>query len=231
MHLLQARFAYDRIDLDGITDEMLSPTMDWHQDDICPMLNLRHIQNDEDLMKFFKTSLRGDIRRQIRRLEEVGKLSYREFKSWEEVPQKTFAALMWQHALRWPKAYKAPRFHENLLRTGLRTGLVHFSTLSVGETEIAWHLGFSFRGRYYYYMPAGNQDYLKFSPTKVHLYFLVRSAVEQGYQVYDHLRGEENYKAGWSNEFQHVHSLHIKHSGVASRVKETVLQWRTLLGR
>lgn len=226
--LLKSRYDYDNISIEGITDSIASDVIDWRKDEICPLLNLGDMHSNDDLMAFFKTSLRGDIRRQIRRLEEIGKLKFREFSSWADIPQSTFSEFIRQHTMRWPNAYKAPHFHENLLKYGLKSGVVHFSTLSVGETEIAWHLGFSYRGRYYYYMPAGNQDYFKFSPTKIHLYILVRRAVENDYTVYDHLRGEENYKSGWSNSCQYVNSFGIKGIGLVTDVKYNILRMREL---
>ncbi len=180
-------------------------------------------------MKFFKTSLRGDLRRQMRRLEEIGPLKFKEYNSWEEIPAETFHRFMHQHSLRWPNAYKAPHFHENLLREGLKTGVTHFSTLSVGDAEIAWHLGFKYRGRYYYYMPAGNQDYFKYSPTKVHLFFLMLRSVEHGYEVFDHLRGEENYKSGWSNGHIYVNVLHGTMSNIRTHIADNMLKIKRLI--
>lgn len=227
---LFSTFDFDELVLDGVTDISTfgSP---FSQGEICPKLNLSGINSEDDLMMFFKTSLRGDIRRQIRRLSELGDLTLKEYNSWDEIPKETFAEFMRQHSARWPKAYKAPHFHENLLRDGLKAGVTHFSVLSVGEIEIAWHLGFSYSGRYYYYMPAGKQDYFKYSPTKVHLFYLVRRAVELGYDVFDHLRGEENYKSGWSNGFQHVNKLVLNNDSALTLIKNSVLGMRKIIGK
>lgn len=226
---LKKGFACDSIVIDGITDRIACGNLEWKRGEICPLMKLDGINSESDLMSFFKTSLRGDIRRQIRRLEEIAPLSFKEYPSWDSIPAETFNKFMIQHSQRWPNAYKAPLFHENMLRIGLEAGIVHFSTLSVGNTEIAWHLGFSFRGRYYYYMPAGNQDYLKFSPTKIHMFYLVRRAVLQGYAIYDHLRGEENYKSGWSNDSQYVNHSTIQSERIISKMKINILKFKSLL--
>lgn len=225
---LRSKFTFETFTFEGITDAMaIGPG--WKQGEICPQLDLKEINDEEDLMKFFKTSLRGDIRRQMRRLEEIGDLRFKEYDSWEDIPAETFRLFMSQHSLRWPNAYKAPHFHENILREGLKTGVVHFSTLSVGDNEIAWHLGFSYRGRYYYYMPAGSQDFFKYSPTKIHLFYLMRRAVEQGYDVFDHLRGEENYKSGWSNGHIYVNTLSETTKGVRTLVADNLLKIKRLI--
>lgn len=222
------RFDFDTFSTDGVTDFMTPAGEGWRKGEICPLLQLEDINSEAELMAFFRTSLRGDIRRQMRRLEEIGPLSFKEYSSHEDIAPETFREFMRQHSLRWPKAYKAPHFHERLLKEGLGDGTVHFSTLSVGSTEIAWHLGFSFQGRYYYYMPAGNQDFLKFSPTKIHLFYLVRRTVEQGYAVYDHLRGEENYKSGWSNASHHVNIRSFNSRSFTATVKHNLLKIRRL---
>lgn len=228
IEFIKSNFEFDTFSFEGITDGMAIGN-GWEHGEMCPQLNMSDIYDESSLMKFFKTSLRGDLRRQMRRLEEIGPLSFKEYNSWEEIPEETFNSFLLQHSLRWPKAYKAPHFHENLIREGLKAGVVHFSTLSVGDTEIAWHLGFSYLGRYYYYMPAGNQDFLKYSPTKVHLFFLIRRAVEQGYDIFDHLRGEENYKSGWSNGYISVNTLNGATSGIRTAIADNILKIKNLI--
>lgn len=225
---LLAEFKCDRVVIDGITDMACGGSKMFERGEICPQLLLSELKNDDDLMAFFKTSLRGDLRRQMRRLSEIGELSLREYNSWEEIPEATFQEFMRQHANRWPNAYKAPHFHENLLKEGLQAGVVHFSVLQAGDVEVAWHLGFSYQGRYYYYMPAGREEYFKYSPTKVHLYFLVRRAIERGYDVFDHLRGEENYKSGWSNAHEYVNTLSANSNKIATAFKQKLLSLRDL---
>lgn len=223
---LNAKMHFNEICIDGITDNMAVSGLEWQENEICPMLELSEINDERALMAFFSTSLRGDIRRQIRRLNEIGELKYNEYSSWDEIPTGVFSEFMRQHTDRWPSAYKAPHFHENLLKNGLKAGIVHFSTLSIDNMEIAWHLGFSFEGRYYYYMPAGNKNFSKYSPTKIHLYYLVRRAIEQNYRIYDHLRGDETYKSGWSNKCQHVNSFTLYDNSSVSRIKLQLLKMR-----
>ncbi len=208
---------FDRIHIDGIKDISNFSQFNWKVEDACPYLQLDKIQTEGDLLSFFKSSLRGDLRRQMRRLEKIGTLSLCEYTSWKEV-EPTFQLFIDAHIKRWPNAYKAPHFHENLLKAGLGN-VVHFSSLNIDSIPIAWHLGFEYQGCYYYYMPAGNADFLRYSPVKVHLFYLMRRAVEKGYNKYDHLRGEENYKDGWSNGLDYVNSLVINNPSLLSRSK------------
>lgn len=221
---LRKNISFDRVVIDGITDSIISDSKAWKKGEICPLLDLKDIKDEESLMKFFKSSLRGDIRRQMRRLtEELGEIKLIEYNSFGDVPQETINKFLNNHRKRWPNAYKAPHFHENLLKLGIDEGTVHFSVLKTGQTEVAWHLGFQDDGRYYYYMPAGNQNYLKFSPVKVHLFLLVKRAIERNFKIFDHLRGEENYKQGWSNDSKYVNSLQMKNKKTSSAIKSSIL--------
>lgn len=219
----------DEILIDGITGSCASHSGSWMQGEICPSLNISEMKGEPDLMAFFGTKLRGDIRRQIRRLKEVAPLEFKQYASGKDVPSEVFEAFMEAHRNKWPKAYKAPGFHQNLINKCSLDGPIHFSTLNVGDTVVAWHLGFDFKGIYYYYMPAGNPEYLKFSPVKVHLYHLICRAIERGYTKYDHLRGDETYKSGWADGSQYVNTLYILGSGTAARLKDKILNIRKII--
>lgn len=225
---IKSNISFDRIRIDGIPDSMIGSndkfsSQYWLKGEICPKLHLDDLNSEEDLWKFLKTSLRGDIRRQIRRLSEIGELKMMEYTSWDEIPYSVFNEFMIQHSQRWPNAYKAPHFHVNLLKKGLKDGKVHFSVLMAGEKAVAWHLGFEHEGCYYYYMPAGNKGFSKHSPTKVHLFFLIKRAIERGDKVFDHLRGDETYKSGWSNSHEFVNNLMIENNSLRTKIKIALL--------
>ncbi|WP_162611638.1 GNAT family N-acetyltransferase [Alistipes sp. An116] len=213
-------YDFDKVIIDGIKEHLVYKDENWHRNEPCPYLNLSNIQNEDQLLMFFKSSLRGDIRRQIRRMNEIGEVSLKEYSFFDEA-KITFQKFIQEHSLRWPHAYKAPYFHQNMLVEGLNS-IVHFSSLNIGRVAVAWHLGFEYDGVYYYYMPAGDHSYSNLSPTKIHLYFLIRRAIEKGYKIFDHLRGEENYKQGFSNGLDYVNSLTINNQSLGSEIKNGI---------
>ena len=223
-------FNADEISLTGFRDGCYVKDNHWIQDEICPSLDLVKISSEEDLMSFFSTKLRGDIRRQIRRLEEMGSLKFVEYRSVHEIPTGLFEQFMDAHCKKWPKAYKAPKFHNLLVESCSTNGPIHFSAMLLNDEAIAWHLGFEWQGIYYYYMPAGNPKYLKQSPVKIHLYNLIIRAINKGYKLYDHLRGDETYKTGWSDGFQYVNNRCLKNRCISSRIKHCLIKLRTLIG-
>ena len=138
--------------------------------------------NSEDFLQSLKTSLRGDIRRQIRRIEKIGKLRLVDFKIF--LKRWKYCLLFWNCTeKRWPKAYKAPGFHENLLNYGLDKNIVHFTALRVNDKTMSYHLGFKFNHTYYYYMPAIDPQYENLSPGKIIFSSLVDYAIKN--EFYD----------------------------------------------
>lgn len=226
MSLLETYHA-DEVLLSGFRDRCVLADGTWEQGEICPSLDLTKINSEEALMAFFGTKLRGDIRRQIRRLGEMGELRFVEYASVKDIPDGLFEQFMAAHRLKWPNAYKAPHFHERLVAASGLDGPIHFSAMMIDDTPVAWHLGFEWQGVYYYYMPAGNPEYLKQSPVKIHLYHLILRAIERGYTLYDHLRGDETYKSGWSDGFQYVNDKKVYGSSLSSRLKQGLIKLKT----
>lgn len=214
----------DEVLLNGFRDRCIASNGLWLQGEICPSLDLTKINSEESLMAFFGTKLRGDIRRQMRRLGEMGTLRFVEYASEKDIPEGLFEQFMDAHRQRWPNAYKAPLFHERLVEACSLNAPIHFSAMMLDETPIAWHLGFEFQGVYYYYMPAGNPDFQKQSPVKIHLYYLILRAIGKKYVLYDHLRGDETYKSGWSDGLQYVNNRIIHSGRISSMIKHGLIK-------
>lgn len=222
---IRQHYTYDQIIIDGIVENLSIKSNYWSIGERCPSLNLKEIHNEDQLFRFLPTKLRGDIRRQIRRLSEYGNLSLKVYQSSTEA-FSSFCTFLDAHNKKWPKAYKAPHFHQQLLEQGIRNNLVQFSSLDIDNSSIAWHLGFHYRSRFYYYMPAGDSTYANYSPVKIHLFYLIRWAIEHRFSIFDHLRGDENYKSGWSNECQHVCSFKQYSSNYLTQLKRAALRMR-----
>lgn len=223
---LKKRGNFDELVFSGIPDKMLpSDCGKWIKDDICPYMDLTVFQNEEDLLKFFKTNLRKNLQRRWRRLSELGTVELVDFKTWKDASLE-FDAYMSAHAARWPNAYVVHGFHKALLTDEMLAGPVSFTALRVGDQTVAWHLGFEDNDCFYYYRSAVNPDFYLYSPGNLHLWQLVKRAIDRGLKVYDHLRGEELYKDGWSNGVQYVNSLHVNGPGFGSKLRRLLYNLR-----
>ena len=212
--------SYDAMKITGIRTEFAGAGSNWHEDEICPYCDISGFTTPEEFLPSLKQSLRGDLSRQIRRLQEQGELTYHVY-SPDDLAESLaiLPDFLTLHAKRWPNAYKAPHFHENLLRRGLKEGIVHFSELRLDGTPISWHLGFVDRDRFYYYLPAIDPAFSKLSPGKVHLLRCVEEAIRLKLSVYDHLRGEESYKSGWTNQVEKLSNFVQRKNNISSSVK------------
>jgi CelD/BcsL family acetyltransferase involved in cellulose biosynthesis len=211
---------YDTVELTGIHQPVACMETFVQEGDICPWCDLSEVADAEAFLASLNKSLRGDLRRQERRLSEIGEIGYHVFRADEiSAANEALNHLLSAHRRRWPQAYKAPGFHANLVRQGLSEGIVHFSLLKVGGEDIAWHLGFVYASRFYYYMPAHHDRYARLSPGKILLYYCVKDAIASGLKVFDHLRGPEDYKAGWTNQADRLYMLCVARTSLLSKLR------------
>lgn len=216
------RFKADMISLPGMRFKGISGG--WVEEDtICIYNDLTAYHSEELLLQSLNASLRGDIRRQIRRLEEQGVVTLHQYRSHSQPEiQPSFNRFLTTHSERWPHAYKAPGFHAELLKKALDSGVVSYSELRLNGTSISWHLGFLWHSHYYYYMPAIEPVYSKFSPGKIHLYYLLVECIQRGITVFDHLRGKEDYKGQWSENFAHIYCYKHYGTSIPSRLRNFI---------
>lgn len=176
--------------------------------DTAPYISLARFSSTDEFLVSLSQSLRGDIRRNLRRLEQLGDVKLRVYAPEEiDLAQKALVSLLNHHRSRWPDSYKAPHFHENLLREALPAGVLHFSELTVGGQPVSWHLGFCLDNRFYWYMPVYHPEYQIYSPGKVHLFLCIGDAICQGLQIFDLLRGDEGYKKQWTNISEDIYDF------------------------
>lgn len=217
LHELKSAANYDSMDLNGVITVGGYACAD-EENDVAPFTDLSVFHEPEDFRQSLKASLRGDIRRQIKRIRELGLIELYNYDKTDEaldaLPQ--FLRL---HSNRWPKSYKAPQFHKNIIISTLNKGLLHFSSLKVGDKILSYHLGFNFNQRYYYYMPVIDPEFENLSPGKIHLFNLIEYACNSGFTVFDHLRGDENYKTGWTSNAQKLYRISIQNEQMLSRIK------------
>ena len=201
---------YDIVDIPGIRQP--GENLSWKDsEETCPFALLYEFQSYNDYYSKLKKGLRQDIRRQKKRLSETGDLKYHVHSGTVHGGVlESFSLFLSVHRQKWPGSYKAPGFHHKLFQEGASEGLVHFSEMRIDDQPISWHLGFMYKGRFYYYMPAFLDDFARYSPGKVHLSFLVEECFQRGIRVFDHLRGLENYKAGWTNHSDVLYQMSLK---------------------
>jgi len=194
--------------------------------------NLSAITEENLFIKTLTGSLRGDIRRQIRRLSEQGEVSFYEysFDFDDSTIKNKLSPFLDAQKERWPKSYQAPGFHHRLIAQGIKSSIVSFSELRLNLEPISWHLGFRWQGVFYYYMPAISANHYPFSPGKIHLYKLIVDNIKRGTSTFDLLKGSEQYKLQWANEFTYTYKYSETSTRAISKIRNFInLRFKSLL--
>ena len=87
------------------------------------------------------------------------------------------------------------RFFKNIVPMAQKCGWLQMNFLTVGAERAAAYINFVYENRVLVYNSGLNhQEYGQLSPGIVLLAYNIQYAIEQGYQIYDFLRGAETYK-------------------------------------
>lgn len=158
-------------------------------------------QSFEDFFAQRKKSTLPDARRCERRLRELGQLEFccpdhhSDLNELVAVLCRQSAENFGSKHLLGTQSDWAGFFSKLIAELG-PVGLIEMSTLRLDGRVIASHLGFLFKGRRYYYLPAYDQEFSRFSPSKVLMAKLIeRSFHENG--VFCFGSGTYPYKLDW----------------------------------
>lgn len=148
----------------------------------------------------------ADVRRQTKRLFEKGNLTLWIATTEQEIKNKIedfFAT----YQKKWQTQNKPDQFADQALKQQMfslidrqGTSCVHFSTLQIDGQDISYHFGFKYAGWLLWYRPTYKIEYENYSPGKVHLDFLIKHGIKEGWQGIDFLQGEEKYKFQWTDQ-------------------------------
>jgi len=168
-----------------------------------------------DFEQHLSRKLLKDNARMIRRLSEIGDVEIHESKS-DEQYQNIIEAAISQKTKRYLETGVRNILSNSSVRT-FYTGLyaaiaaepkIHLTALKVGDRILATHLGVYDRGRYYYIFPTFDSGALsKYSPGRLLLEYLVKSAIQKGLNVFDFTVGGEAYKQQWCDSEMRLYRI------------------------
>jgi len=161
-------------------------------------------------------NLRSDVRRRLRRANELGGIRLSVFSSDEVEPARAaFAAMRaaYEELHRSEpsgRMFQQPgtaEFYLELIEQALPLGLLHFSVLSIGGRDAAWHFGFLYDRVLHWYKPTYAPWAAHLAPGKLMLAELVRFGIAERWHAIDFGGGTEPYKAQWGNRTEALRSL------------------------
>jgi Protein involved in cellulose biosynthesis (CelD) len=143
--------------------------------------------------KNIKNKLIADIRRQKKRLANLGQF---EFSVAVSILQKKeiINKMIKQKEFRYDQTdewnmfsiFEYVLFYQKLAAIDSDVLKIHCSSLSVGNKVIATHVGLLFGNCYYYIMPSNDfESWGKYSPGKVLLEYLIKWSIDNGFKIFD----------------------------------------------
>ncbi|MDR7239965.1 GNAT family N-acetyltransferase [Neobacillus drentensis] len=184
----------------------------------CPFLNLSR-DIEEVKLKFDEKFLK-DIHYKIRKLNRKGEINFTKVLTEHEI-EPVMNKLFKFHCQRWEEKNTPSRFRNSEERKQaiiaaknlFKSNLLHLTYLSHNNEIIAVHFGMSDGDKLYYYIPAFDVKFGKYSVGNILVYNLILQACREGSGIFDFLRGNENYKKQWGtfNKFN-VRYVFFNHS-------------------
>lgn len=181
----------------------------------CPIIELTG--RLEDFLRNIGGGARYDLQRKRKRLEREGCPVYDRAVSVQEV-EKKLDSFIQLHELRWKdkagggvfQKTRFARFHREVARRLSENGWVRLDFLLLDGEPVAGVYGFTYKGRYYYYLPGLNPRAVPgASVGRLLLYHCVERAIAEGCGECDLLRGAAQYKVAWATRIRR--SLTIRH--------------------
>jgi CelD/BcsL family acetyltransferase involved in cellulose biosynthesis len=209
---------FDEIDMFGVRNP--GNNSFWEVEEDCPFIDLTEFEDYEFYLGKLGKNLRKDIRRRIRMLQESGIFDFHIYCDDElEEALKILPLFLETHDKKWSNNTKESNLYKSILKNCLSAGLVHFSEIRIDGKPISWELGFRYKQRAYSYMPAYMSEYARYSPGKVHLSCLIEDGFKNGIEIFDFMRGAEEYKGDWTQYQQQVYQYNRKEKGIKSSAK------------
>lgn len=180
------------------------------------------------------------FRRYLRDLEREGPVTFEHLQSWERI-RASLPEFVDAHAARFRATHRVSSletperrgFIEELARRFDGSGVVTLSLMKVGDRPIAWNYGFQFGGSWFWYQPAFDSQYEKYSPGYCLLARIVIEACDKKtIRRVDLGLGAEGYKERLANSARQTlyvtltrsplrHLRHIARYRLASAVKRS----------
>lgn len=169
----------------------------------------------------------ADTRRQLRRLNELGKVQLLIDAPAAQRAEVT-AGMAQQKARRWHETGSRDLFaeagyldfYQELAAQGLHGGEIVVSALYVDANLVATHWGMRYGQRFYWLMP-GYQDgeWARYSVGRILLDAVVQHGVAEGWSIFDLTVGDEAYKMQWAD---HILPLYAGQQALSLRGKIVV---------
>lgn len=179
-------------------------------DSVCPYVPLP--ETGDAFMATRSRNYRKKIGEYERKCDRVKGLRLRLSGSKQEL-RRDMDELIALHRKRWngdSRAFQSSQyidFHIRLSTLGFDLGWVRMFALEQGSRLVAMLYCFSYGGRYYYYQSGRDPEFAKEHVGLVLMHRAIQHAISEHSQIFDFLRGREEYKYRWA--VRDAHNLRL----------------------
>lgn len=172
---------------------------------------------------------RQSLKRPLHYFRSQGQIEFIELTTQDQVLAQ-LEPFFEQHTARWRGSTTSSlfmntrnrEFYRELVARLFPTGWLVFSMVTLNGQALAYHFGFDYGHRYYWYKPSYNTDFSKHSPGSLLLRFLLLRAVERQCVEFDFTIGNEAFKHRYSNTMR-------RNLSVAIYPQQHTYAWKRLL--
>ena len=177
-------------------------------DDICPYVPLSGSSWDQYFISLGR-EFRYSLRRSRRNAQSAYAVSYVSICR-ERERSAALCTFINLHNKRWGGGRGSQalpddsilQFHEQWSRIALDRGWLRLSILRFDDTPAASTYGFSYGGKFYFYLSGFDPTFATYGAGRICLEEGLHEAFTEGLQEYDFLHGAEKYKFHWTREFR-----------------------------
>jgi len=176
------------------------------ESDVAPYLDLK--KNWEDYLGGLERKYRHELRRKIRRLEEIDSLFYQGDINRDK---NEFLRLMRLSSPTKDKflSEKMGKFFSDLM-SNLDKKIVGLWFLEIDKKKTAGLLTFRFKDKILLYNSGFDPAYARYSTGLLATAYLIKESIRQGIKRFDFLRGNERYKHDLGGQNKKLYQLIIK---------------------
>jgi CelD/BcsL family acetyltransferase involved in cellulose biosynthesis len=152
-------------------------------------------------------SFKKEIQKSIRRLHDVGKVSFSRSITHTNIDRLvSTATLVDEKSPKFAEGktlFTNPRTHnflKEIARHFSKRKWLDFATLEVDDVPIAYEFHFRYKEKNYAYTGSYDQAYASFGPGTGIMYRLIQDSVDLGLKEYDLLQGGHEYKWRWTDK-------------------------------
>lgn len=185
----------------------------------CPYIPLPHSW-EQYLQEFLSSSTRKDLRKKTRRMESLNEFHVTHAQLDNLDSQIETLLVLWQ--ARWGHN---PDSNRVLLRRCFEKNCLWLTVLWQAATPITALAAFVDRGKktFSIYINVFNDKFAKLSPGRVLCGYTIRYAIENGFKVYDFLRGDEAYKFSFASIERFNSHILVRRKTLRSRMATTAI--------